>query len=101
MTGLGNKVDLFFFVCENAYNYICSKGEFMEKITSKICLGNKQMIIELSKELNITQSELIRLMLYEALSDEDFMDKIIKNVDNEAVDVHFNLEEIEVEKHVS
>lgn len=73
----------------------------MEKITSKVCSKTKIMIVQLSHELNITQSEMIRLILDEALSDESFMGKIIDNIDNEAVDVHFNLEEIQSEKHIS
>lgn len=73
----------------------------MEKITSKVCSKTKTKIVRLSEDLNITQSELVRLILDEAFLDDNFMNNIIENVDNEAVDVHFNLEEIESEKHIS
>lgn len=70
----------------------------MEKITSNVCVETKHLIESIAKELKITQSEAIRIIIVEALSDDKLMQKIIESVDNEAIDVHFDLEGIYVEK---
>ena len=70
----------------------------MERITSAVCEETKDRIKKMADSLGLKQSEVIRLLLIEALNDEVIIRRVADSVEIEAVDVHFDLEGINCEK---